>query len=282
MDGGAIVVAACAVLLGLGLAASAGWGGRRFVPPPVATDVGPGETARRFGWYASLALTGGVIAGVTIIGAGGRLAMRLLAITSGNDAQGRITEAEEVVGDITVDGSIGFIVFFGIIGGALGGALYLMVRRFLPAGRIGGAVFGLGLLIVLGTTVDPLRKSNPDFDLVGPGWLSLVLFSALAVAFGMTLDAVMARLSAWLPLPSRRPRVLLRYAVPIALAVFAFSITVVLILICLIVVAVTRWDAVGRAVRSHRWVVGGRVAMLGLVFAFLPHATLAISDIATR
>jgi hypothetical protein len=63
-------------------------------------------------------------------------------------------------------------------------ALYLVLRRLLPAGRLGGVVFGVGLLVVFGTTVDPLRRDNPDFDIVGPGWLSVLVFASLAVAFG--------------------------------------------------------------------------------------------------
>ena len=36
---------------------------------------------------------------------------------------------------------------------------------------LAGSAFGAGLLVVLGTTIDPLRDENPDFDIVGPGWL---------------------------------------------------------------------------------------------------------------
>lgn len=43
--------------------------------------------------------------------------MRLLAATAGDAAQGRRTEAEEIVGRITTGGSIGFIVFTGLFFG---------------------------------------------------------------------------------------------------------------------------------------------------------------------
>jgi len=39
-----------------------------------------------------------LVAGILAAGAGGRLVMRLLAVTAGPDAQGRITEAEKLVG----------------------------------------------------------------------------------------------------------------------------------------------------------------------------------------
>ncbi|MGI8806899.1 MAG: hypothetical protein ACR2KK_03470 [Acidimicrobiales bacterium] len=194
--------------------------------------------------------------------------------------RGGITEADKVVGKITVDGTIGFVVFFGIFGGVAAAGLYLVVRRFLPAGRLGGVAFGLGLLVVLGTSIDPLRNDNPDFDLVGPGWLAVVVFAALASTFGFVLAAAMARLSVWLPLPSVDRRVLVRYAVPAVVAAVAFSVSAVLAVLCLVVVAVTRWRLIPDTVRSRRWVVAGRVVSLTIVVVALPNALLSIVDIA--
>ena len=45
--------------------------------------------------------------------------MRLLAVTGGDDAQGRITEADEVVGSIELDGTIGLYLFGGILPGLM-------------------------------------------------------------------------------------------------------------------------------------------------------------------
>ncbi len=125
--------------------------------------------------------------------------MRLLAVSAGDDAQGRITEAEEIVGRVTFDGTLGLILFTGVFGGALCGALFLLVRRFLPAGRLGGVAYGLALLIVLGTVTDPLRKENPDFDLVGPGWVAVLVFTVLAIGFGVAVGGFTARASTWFP-----------------------------------------------------------------------------------
>lgn len=277
-----LIMLVCGALLLCGLAAGASASGRPFSAPDTAIVLTPGEVARRFVWYASLTLTAGVLAGVTVIGAGGRLAMRLLAVTAGDDAQGRITEAREVVGDITLDGTIGFVLFNGIFGGVFAATLFLVVRRFLPAGPLGGVAFGLGLLLVFGATIDPLRKQNPDFDIVGPGWVAVVVFTALAVGFGLTLQGLSARLSTWLPQPSTERRVLLRYAFPAALAVVAFSITALLVIVCLVVVLLTRWRPVVNAVRSPRWVIGGQVLVAGLVLVSLPNTLSDLVDIASR
>ena len=100
-------------------------------PPPV------GLVVRRYLWNVNLAMAAGVAAGVVAAGAGGRLVMRLLAVTAGDDAQGRITEAGQVVGQITAGGTVGFVVFTALFFGAATGGGYLLVRRWLPAGRAG-------------------------------------------------------------------------------------------------------------------------------------------------
>lgn len=277
-----LIMVVCGVLLSAGVAMAVGWGGSAFTPPTHNVELTAEESARRFAWYAALALTGGVIAGVPVIGAGGRLAMRLLAVTAGDGAQGRVTEAEEIVGRITVDGTIGFILFNGIFGGIVFSGPYLIMRRFLPPGRLGGAAYGLGLLIVLGTTLDPLRPENRDFDIVGPGWLAVAAFSALAVLFGVTLAAVMARLSRWLPLIAPDRRVLVHYLGPAAVSALAFPVTAALALTCIVTMVATRFRPLVDVVQSRRWVLGGRVVTLALVAVTLPHTVSSLIDIATR
>jgi hypothetical protein len=90
---------------------------------------------RRYLWYLTLAISAGVGAGILAAGAGSRLVMRLLVVTAGPDAQGRITEADQVVSRISLDGTLGFTVFTGLFFGAASGAAYLLVRRWLPGGR---------------------------------------------------------------------------------------------------------------------------------------------------
>ena len=49
---------------------------------------------RRFVRSLAIAVSAGTIAGVLVGGLGSRLAMRIMAATSGDDAQGAITEAD--------------------------------------------------------------------------------------------------------------------------------------------------------------------------------------------
>jgi hypothetical protein len=275
-------MAVCVALLVAGLAAGVAWCTREFRVPPAEPRPSAAEVARRFVWYCSLVLTGGVVTGTTVIGAGGRLAMRLLAVTGGDGAQGRITEADEIVGAITVTGTRDFILFSGITTGLFAAGIYVLIRRYLPSNPLGGLAFGAGLLLVLGTLLDPLREDNPDFDIVGPGWLSVAVFTLLAVAFGVALAGWMARLSEWLPLPSLEPRVLVRYLAPAALAVVGFPVTVPLVVLGLVVVLATRWGTLVDAVRSHRALLVGRVALIALVVLALPRALASMADIVGR
>lgn len=191
---------ACGLLVVTGLVAAGWWGGTGVEVPsdgdgdPAALPS-PGFVARRYVWYVTVAVVSGLGSGVLLAGAGGRLAMRLLAATAGDAAQGRLTEAEETVGEITVGGTIGFIVFTGLFFGGASGALYLLVRRWLPHGRLGGVAFGGLLLVLLATRTEPLRADNPDFEIVGPSWLAVAVFTALVMAHGMLVAALAGRYS---------------------------------------------------------------------------------------
>jgi len=276
------IVIVCGAVLALGLAASVRWSRLSFAAPDPLEPLPPLEVARRCIWYVSITLTAGVAAGICTIGAGGRLAMRLLAATAGDAAQGRLTEADQLVGEITLGGTIGFVAFTGIFSGAVFGALFLIVRRFLPPGPAGGVAYGLGLLIVFGAILDPLRKDNPDFDIVGPGWLAVVVFTMLAVGFGVVLRGFTARMSIWLPLPRAERKVLARYVVPGLLAAVFFTVTAATIVVGLIVVLATRWRVPIQVIRSSRWIIAGRVVLAVVVVVSSPALLTSVIGIASR
>ena len=93
---------------------------------------------------------------------------------------------------ITVDGTIGFIPVRRDLRGSDRGRDLPRDPAAAPARWARRArVFGAGLLVVLGTNVEPLRGDNPDFDIVGPGWFSVLVFTALALAFGVVLAGFM-------------------------------------------------------------------------------------------
>jgi hypothetical protein len=284
------VIILCIALVLVGLVAVVRWGGLAVEPPPVPGPDGAGPTdlppvslvVRRYLWYLAVALVSGAAAGVLAAGAGGRLVMRLLAVTAGADAQGRITEAQEIVGRITLDGTLGFVVFTGLFFGPVSGAAYLLLRRWLPAGRAGGLTFGALLLVVAGTRLEPLRRSNPDFDLVGPGWVSVVAFTVLVVFHGMLVAALAGRLSRAVPLLAARPGAIAVHAPLLLLVLPGPSVALVLIIVGVVVVLVSRIPSVVAAWHDRRLLVLGRGALALITLVALPGFTMAVVDILGR
>lgn len=271
------VVVVCCVLVAIGLLAIVRWGGRELeAPPPPNTDV-----ARRYIWWVTVATAAGVASGLLMSGPGGRLAMRLLAATAGDTAQGRVTEAEEIVGEITVGGSIGFVIFIGLASGLASAVLYLLVRRWLPHGRLGGLTFGALLLVVFAPAIDPLRETNPDFDLVGPGWLAVVVFIGLGLAHGMLVAAVAARYSQGLPLLDKDGKALVRSS-PLVLLLPLVTPAAMVAVVGLVVVAVNRASDVKGLVDSPRVMRAGRVVLVIGALLALPNFVSAVVDIAGR
>jgi hypothetical protein len=153
-------------------------------------------------------LAAGLAVGIVVAGLGSRLVMRVLAIAD-PDAEGSFTENGNQVGDITLGGTAGLLVFIGIPTGVLAGLIVFAVRRWLPAGQPWrGLAFSAILLALLGgTVIDP---DNVDFRILEPTGLAIALFGLLFLAAGF-----------WLPLVADRwgpgvPRFLYRTDVTIA------------------------------------------------------------------
>jgi hypothetical protein len=285
------VIAVCVVLVVAGLVAVVRWGGLTVEPPHApdperegrAADEPPpvGLVVRRYLWAVNLAVAAGVGAGIMAAGAGGRLVMRLLAATSGDRAQGQITEAAEVVGRISADGTIGFVVFTALFFGSATGGAYLLVRRWLPAGRAGGLAYGALLLVLAGTRLDPLREANPDFDLVGPGWLSVLAFSALVLFHGMLVAALAGRIGEIVPLLGRDPRAVAGHA-PLLLLGPLPPVVVALAVIGAVVVLATRIRPVVAAWHDPRLRLAGQAVLALAALAALPGFVTSVASILGR
>ena len=199
-----LVIAACAALVGLGIALVVSRGG--------AQDEGP-----EMGWprYLAVSLGAGVAAGILAAGAGGRLVMRVLGATS-TDVHGLTTEAGETIGEITAGGTLAFFLFAGVPAGLLSGALYALLAPVLPGGRARGVLLGAVLLVLFATRIEPLRADSIDFLLLEPAWVAVAGFSALALFQGMLVAALA-------PPPSavRRPGMVLAGRIAVALVLLA-------------------------------------------------------------
>lgn len=162
----------------------------------------------------------GAIAG----GLGSRLAMRITALMTDARLQGRLTEAQARVGEITLGGSF-FLIFFAALFGVYAGLLY----RFTSTGIAAktwqkGLGFGLFLLLLHGTML--IEGDNFDFDRFGSVYLNLAMFMLIPIAFGL----IAAYLEAWLerhyPTFAVRPKPLLLYT-PALLGIFVMGVLIV-------------------------------------------------------
>jgi hypothetical protein len=255
-------------------------------PPGGADAPSAGSAAQRYLRGVAVALVGGFWAGALVTGPAVRLIMRLLAVTAGADAQGRLTEADEVVGTVDVSGTVALWLFGGVLPGMLSGLAYVVCRRLLPPGVLGGVVFGAFHLVVGATRVDPLRPQNPDFDLLGPGWLSVLTFGLACLLHGMAVVAIANRYSnAFPPEVSSRPgwvRALLPLALPTVLVLIVVPFLVSILLGLFVTVVASRSAALVRAARGRTAVLAGRLAALVLVLALLPGTIRDLRDVVDR
>jgi hypothetical protein len=234
----------------------------------------------------AIALVGGFWAGALVTGPAIRLIMRLLAVTAGDAAQGRITEADEVVGKINLDGTLALFVFGGVLPAMLSGAIYVLVRRWLPAGLLAGVTFGALHLVFAATRIDPLRPGNPDFDLVGPTWVAAVTFALAALLHGMAVVAIANRYSHALPPHVTSRARWVRAALPLILpallvALFFFALVPIAVGLAIALIG-SQIGVVVRAVRSRAALVAGRVAITLVVVLVLPGTVTDLRDVIVR
>ena len=139
-----------------------------------------------------------VICGIVVGGIGGRMVMRLSALAADESRIGMITENGNVIGRITVEGTVALLLFVGLITGVSVGLFLfalrtVLPRRFLPA-TISAVLLALGGAIA----IDP---GNIDFVILGNRALNVAMLIALFPAFGALFVVIAERLDRWLVRP---------------------------------------------------------------------------------
>jgi len=157
------------------------------VSTDAASDV---STAARLAAVLREIARGGLaatLAGGLVGGLGGRLLMRVAALLN-PDATGRLTENGEVVGAITLNGTLALIVFGGLLGGMAAGIVWVVVSPWLPGRGRTRWLLAAGVTLALGGSF-LVRSNNTDF---------LVLESdPLLVALLLGLVALIGAATAW-------------------------------------------------------------------------------------
>ncbi|MDR6415166.1 hypothetical protein [Pseudarthrobacter sulfonivorans] len=291
-----IIVAGSALLLLLGLLTVVLWGGRSIREPPAGGHgLASGSTVqdfrtdaklsalRRYFWWANVVSFSALASALFAAWPGGRLIMRILADTSPDSAQGRLTEADFNVGFPSVGGTMALLLFAGLPAGFLAAILFPLIRRWLPRGRVAGPLFGLLLMVWLGSVLDPLRATNIDFTIVGPGWLAVALFAGLALLHGAVAAAAAGWWSERLPLWSNGAA---KYYVPLLAGGVLFPPFAVLvvagslvILLWLSVIPASRLSP-PRPRHAPAWLGVGALALV--TAAALPVFISAVFSISTR
>jgi hypothetical protein len=151
----------------------------------------------------------GAATGALIGGVGGRLAMRILFLTSDESVKGLKSDDGFEIGRFTLSDTINLIVLTAVLG-VIAALLYLVAQPFLaPLGRATvpamAAFYG-----VLGGAI-MVHRDGIDFKVLEPAGLAIALFVAICAGFGAVVawlvDAAAregswtGRLSWWLLAP---------------------------------------------------------------------------------
>lgn len=175
--------------------------------PPFHTFLG----LARYLTFCGLA---GLAAGVVVGGVGARLFMRIAGAAGGERARGATTEAGFTVGEITLGGTIGLVLFLGIFVGIAGATFYVVFRPWLAwAGPWRGVAFGIVAFAVASATSDVLNPDNADFVILGNEPLVVGMILAMFVAFGAMIDALSRWFDRKLPEAEGNPVASVSYAV---------------------------------------------------------------------
>ena len=145
----------------------------------------------------AIIVVGSGIAGALVGGLGSRVVMRISALAA-PEVRGMVTENGNVVGEITLAGTIALMVFAGLSSTIFGTGAFVVVRPWLPRGTVArGLVFGGFLLALTGAVV--VDQGNADFVILGDRVLNVTMFSGLFFAFGVVASSAIAFLERQVP-----------------------------------------------------------------------------------
>lgn len=133
----------------------------------------------------------GALAGVLVAGIGGRLVMRLAALTVPSSA-GRFTENGNLIGNITPGGSLALVVL-GLFFGAFAAIVWVVVSPWLPGRGVPRALLAMPLALALGGR-GLIDGNNTDFAVLQHQPVVVAMLMCLVAAVG----SATALLADWL------------------------------------------------------------------------------------
>ncbi len=149
--------------------------------------LAPGfAVGRRIGIAGLASLIGGVL----VLGGGGRLAMRLsgaMAIVNDPGVRMRLTGDGFRIGLITIDGSLGLLIFGGIFGSLIAAGYWALLKPHLPRRR-GLLIAGLAAAAIGGNAF--VKADNVDFVILRPVAMNVALYPFLSGLAGIAIVAI--------------------------------------------------------------------------------------------
>lgn len=196
----------------------------------------------------------GAVAGAVIGGLGGRLAMRILFLTTGDEVKGVTSDDGFEIGRFTFANSLGLVVVCTVLG-VIAAMLYLLTQPFVA--RLGrGAVPAMAVFYGIVGGALMVNPDGVDFTALDPAALAIVLFVGICAGFGAAVSALVNRAEAHARDSSRS-----WWLVGPPLVVLLFP---PLLLLTLVTSLVQTGD---RTTRVWRAVSGGAYAIMTGVFA---------------
>jgi hypothetical protein len=144
------------------------------------------------------------IVGAVVGGLGGRIVMRLAALIDPTSAGFR-TDNGNVIGDITLDGTLALVMFGGLLLGLLASVLWVIVAPWLPGTRAAQAISS-GILAVAFASGFVVDSRNPDFAILDHDLVIVAILLAIPALFGLILPATIRRIDRRVPHPGPDPR----------------------------------------------------------------------------
>ncbi len=175
-----------------------GWDEKESVAPDPPSPAGynPGKVHRGTAMEATLTSIGvgglaGALAGLIWGGVGGRIAMRILLLTSDDRVRGLTSDDGFEIGVISV--ATIFLFIFTSILGTIAGLLYGFIRMLLGGPRWVVAI-AVGITAAAGAGGGLIvHADGVDFRLLEPLWLAVGLFLLIPGAWGVTVVVLTER-----------------------------------------------------------------------------------------
>lgn len=122
------------------------------------------------------------------------------------DAFGTLTEAGEVIGAFTLQGTLALVIFGGLSAGLVAAILWVVVATWVPGAGARKWLLAMPIAAALGMFL-LVDSANFDFEIVGPTWLVLTLLIGLVALTGAATawldDRLEHRLPRFGPQPGR-------------------------------------------------------------------------------